>query len=36
MSFENVRALIFDLDDTISDFQGAADAAFKLAFGDIA
>ena len=36
MSFENVKALIFDLDDTISDFQGAADAAFKLAFGDIA
>jgi YjjG family noncanonical pyrimidine nucleotidase len=36
MSFENAKALIFDLDDTISDFQGAADAAFRLAFGDIA
>ena len=36
MPFEDVKALIFDLDDTISDFQGAADAAFKSAFGDTA
>jgi putative hydrolase of the HAD superfamily len=36
MPIENVRAVIFDLDDTITDFMSAADAAFLSAFSDIA
>lgn len=36
MPIENVKAIIFDLDDTISDFMSAADNAFELAFKDIA
>jgi putative hydrolase of the HAD superfamily len=36
MAIENVRAVIFDLDDTITDFMSAADAAFVTAFSDIA
>jgi HAD superfamily hydrolase (TIGR01549 family) len=36
MPLRDVRALIFDLDDTISDFKGTADKAFTLAFRDIA
>ena len=34
MPLENVKAVIFDLDDTITDFKGAADVAFELAFKD--
>jgi putative hydrolase of the HAD superfamily len=36
MTLEDVRAIIFDLDDTITDFLSAADAAFVSAFSDIA
>ena len=36
MPIENVRAVIFDLDDTITDFMSAADTAFISAFADIA
>jgi putative hydrolase of the HAD superfamily len=36
MAIENVRAIIFDLDDTITDFMSAANAAFMAAFSDIA
>ncbi len=36
MAIDNVRAVIFDLDDTITDFMSAADAAFVAAFSDIA
>jgi len=36
MTIRDVRAVIFDLDDTITDFMSAADAAFVRAFGDIA
>ncbi len=36
MTIKDVRAVIFDLDDTITDFMSAADAAFVLAFGDVA
>jgi len=31
----NVKALMFDLDDTITDFRTASDKAFAVAFGDI-
>ena len=36
MPIQNVRAVIFDLDDTITDFMSAADTAFNSAFADIA
>ncbi len=36
MPIQNVRAVIFDLDDTITDFMSAADTAFISAFADIA
>jgi len=36
MAIKGVRAVIFDLDDTITDFLSAADAAFMAAFSDIA
>jgi len=36
MAIKNVRAVIFDLDDTITDFKSAADAAFMAAFSDTA
>ena len=36
MPVPDVRALLFDLDDTITDFQGAANAAFEKTFSDIA
>lgn len=36
MPLDNVRAVIFDLDDTITDFMSAADAAFMAAFSDVA
>lgn len=36
MALKDVRAVIFDLDDTITDFLSAADAAFMAAFSDIA
>ncbi|UCC92631.1 MAG: HAD family hydrolase [Thermoplasmata archaeon] len=36
MTLEDVRAIIFDLDDTITNFMAAADAAFMSAFSDIA
>ncbi len=36
MPIDNVRAVIFDLDDTITDFMSAADAAFMAAFSDMA
>ena len=35
MPIPNVRALIFDLDDTITDFQSTADDAFEMTFKDI-
>ncbi len=35
MPIPDVRALIFDLDDTITDFQGTADDAFGMTFKDI-
>ena len=36
MPIQDVRAVIFDLDDTITDFMSAADTAFISAFADIA
>jgi HAD superfamily hydrolase (TIGR01549 family) len=36
MTLQDVRAVLFDLDDTITDFASAADAAFMAAFSDIA
>jgi HAD superfamily hydrolase (TIGR01549 family) len=36
MPIQDVRAVIFDLDDTITDFASAADAAFISAFSAIA
>jgi HAD superfamily hydrolase (TIGR01549 family) len=36
MELAGVKALIFDLDDTISDFKSAADIAFERAFSDFA
>ena len=36
MAIKGVRAVIFDLDDTITDFLSAADAAFMAAFSAIA
>lgn len=36
MPLQDVRAVIFDLDDTITDFASAADAAFISAFSAIA
>jgi HAD superfamily hydrolase (TIGR01549 family) len=36
MPLDDVHALIFDLDDTITNFMAAADTAFELAFADIA
>ncbi len=35
MTLQDVRAVIFDLDDTITDFASAADAAFMSAFSAI-
>jgi putative hydrolase of the HAD superfamily len=36
MALRNVHAVIFDLDDTITDFRSAAEAAFMAAFSDVA
>lgn len=35
MTIQDVRAVLFDLDDTITDFASAADAAFIAAFSDV-
>lgn len=36
MRLESVEGLLFDLDDTITDFRSASDVAFAGAFGDVA
>jgi HAD superfamily hydrolase (TIGR01549 family) len=36
MPLKDAKVLIFDLDDTISDFQSTADRAFQMTFGDYA
>ena len=36
MRLPDVEGLLFDLDDTITDFRSASDVAFSKAFGDVA